>query len=94
MQKLVLLLLCWLPLALAAQKTNPPSGTGKQPTKSAPAAPASNAPAPTPATATAAGRDTAIAKLFDKPSDLKWVKYYKGRLDDAYVVDLALGFDG
>lgn len=39
-------------------------------------------------------KDTAIAKLFEKPAEVKWVKYFKGRIDDVSVVDLALGFDG
>jgi|GEM_PF-388822 len=46
------------------------------------------------AKASAGKKDTAILKLFEKPGDIKWVKYFKGRLDDATVVDLALGFDG
>lgn len=44
--------------------------------------------------ASAGKQDTAIVKLFEKPADIKWVKYFKGRLDDASVVDIALGFDG
>ncbi len=39
-------------------------------------------------------RDTAVIKLFDKPAEVKWVKYFKGRMDDAALVDVALGFDG
>lgn len=41
-----------------------------------------------------AAKDTAIAKLFEKPADIKWVRYFKGRIDDVSVVDLALGSDG
>lgn len=51
-------------------------------------------PAKTPPAASAATRDTAIAKLFEKPADIKWVKYFKGRFDDISVVDISLGFDG
>jgi hypothetical protein len=62
--------------------------------KSNPAPPAKNTPVKTlPPTAPAA-KDTAVAKLFEKPADIKWVRNFKGRLDDASVVDLALGFDG
>ncbi|MBC7777501.1 MAG: hypothetical protein H7246_18860 [Phycisphaerae bacterium] len=46
------------------------------------------------AKATAVTKDTAILRLFEKPADIKWVKYFKGRLDDATVVDITLGFDG
>ncbi len=100
MQKIVLFLFLWLPIGLIAQKTNPPAGSGKapaktsSPTKSASPAPASNAPVPKPATATATARDTAITRLFEKPAEIKWVKNFKGRLDDASVVDISLGFDG
>ncbi|MBV6439472.1 MAG: hypothetical protein DYG98_23905 [Haliscomenobacteraceae bacterium CHB4] len=47
-----------------------------------------------PTAANPAIKDTAIAKLFDKPADIKWVKYFKGRMDDVSVVDIALGSDG
>ncbi|HLP95427.1 MAG TPA: hypothetical protein VK168_15395 [Saprospiraceae bacterium] len=100
MRKIALFLFLWLPVALMAQKTNPPTGAGKTPAKTSapakptPAAPSSNAPAPKPATATATAKDTAITKLFDKPAEIKWVKTFKGRLDDASVIDLTLGFDG
>ena len=46
------------------------------------------------AKATAGKKDTSILKLFEKPAEIKWVKYFKGRLDDASVVDISLGFDG
>ncbi len=46
------------------------------------------------AKATAAKKDTSILKMFEKPGDIKWVKNFMGRLDDASVVDLTLGFDG
>ncbi len=39
-------------------------------------------------------RDTAIAKLFDKPATIKWAKVFKGRIDDGAMVDVSLGFDG
>ncbi len=44
--------------------------------------------------ASAGKKDTSITKFFEKPADIKWVKYFKGRLDDASVVNLTLGFDG
>ncbi len=49
---------------------------------------------PAAARAAAAKKDTSIVKFFEKPADLKWVRYFKGRLDDATVVNLTLGFDG
>lgn len=51
-------------------------------------------PAKTPPAASPATRDTAIAKLFEKPADIKWIRYFKGRFDDVSVVDIALGYDG
>ena len=51
-------------------------------------------PAKTPPASAAATRDTAIAKLFEKPADIKWVRYFKGRFDDVSVVDISLGYDG
>lgn len=47
-----------------------------------------------PAAMNPAVRDTAIIKLFSKPTELKWTKLFKGRLDDAAMVDISLGFDG
>lgn len=44
--------------------------------------------------ASPAAKDTAIANLFDKPAAVKWVKYFKGRVDDVATVDIALGSDG
>ncbi len=38
--------------------------------------------------------DTAIARLFDKPADIKWVRYFSGRLDDVSSVTISLGSDG
>jgi hypothetical protein len=75
---LALLAFLALPQRLYAQKTTTPAAKSS---------------APAGATAYAV-RDTAIAKLFDKPSDIKWVKAFKGRVDDASVVDISLGFDG
>jgi hypothetical protein len=49
---------------------------------------------PSYAKASAGKKDTSILKLFDKSADIKWVKYFKGRLDDATVVNVTLGFDG
>ena len=49
---------------------------------------------PNAARAAAAKKDTSILKLFDKSADIKWVKYFTGRLDDATVVNVTLGFDG
>lgn len=51
-------------------------------------------PAKIPPAASAAAGDTAIARLFEKPAEIKWVKYFKGRLDDVSAVDISLGFDG
>ncbi len=94
MQKLATLLLVFLSSSLFAQKTNPPA-TGKPAAKPGTAAPASKpATLPAVASATAVKKDTSILKLFEKPVDIKWVKYFKGRLDDATVVDITLGFDG
>lgn len=67
---------------LSAQKT------GNPPAKTSPPA-AGKPPAANPAV-----RDTAVAKLFSNPSALKWTKMFKGRLDDAAMVDISLGFDG
>lgn len=39
-------------------------------------------------------KDTAIARLFNPPTSIKWVKTFKGRLDDASVVDITLASDG
>ncbi len=47
-----------------------------------------------PAATNPAIKDTALAKLFDKNADIKWVKYFKGRMDDVSAVDLALAYDG
>ncbi len=39
-------------------------------------------------------RDTAILRLFEQPASIKWVRIFKGRIDDASAVDMTLGFDG
>ena len=41
-----------------------------------------------------AGKDSAVVRLFEKPTEIKWIKRFKGRMDDAAVVDLVLAFDG
>lgn len=41
-----------------------------------------------------AGKDSAVARLFEQPADIRWFKRFRGRMDDASVVDVALGFDG
>lgn len=69
-----------------------PAGNTTTPSASKPTSATTGNP-PSPA-AMAGKKDTAILKLFEKPADIKWVKYFKGRLDDASVVDLTLGFDG
>ncbi|MDX2282026.1 MAG: hypothetical protein NW218_20720 [Saprospiraceae bacterium] len=38
--------------------------------------------------------DSAIQKLFNNSTALKWIKRLKGRIDDVYLVDIALGSDG
>lgn len=38
--------------------------------------------------------DSAIYKLFENSTAIKWVKRLKGRIDDVYLVDIALGSDG
>lgn len=50
-----------------------------------------------PATAakpTAITKDTAVEGLFNKDAKLKWVRYFRGRMDDVSEVVLSLGFDG
>lgn len=39
-------------------------------------------------------QDSAVYRLFPKTTDLIWVKYFSGRLDDVSDVDISLGFDG
>lgn len=92
--------LCLPGLALAQQPASKPAtkpATGQPP--AAKPAPAKPAPA-TPATPAPGGAlppnvsDTAIARLFEKPSDIKWVRYFSGRLDDVSGVTISLGSDG
>jgi hypothetical protein len=74
--------------------------TGSKPAQAKPGAPAKTQPATGAQTQPAAAKpapakfDTAIVKLFDKPAELKWVRQFKGRHDDASAVDITLGFDG
>ncbi|MCY7327188.1 MAG: hypothetical protein LH618_01415 [Saprospiraceae bacterium] len=51
-------------------------------------------PPPTAKPVAATTRDTAIAKLFEQPASIKWVRVFKGRVDDASAVDMTLGYDG
>jgi len=99
-QLLAVLSCCFISLGALAQNPTPTKSA-----KPASTAPANKPPAPAsndgrnatnlPASAKAtAGKDTAITNLFEKSSDIKWVRYFKGRLDDATVTDIALGFDG
>ncbi|MFN0036830.1 MAG: hypothetical protein ACKVUS_17350 [Saprospiraceae bacterium] len=107
--RIIAFALLLFPAIVFAQKTNPPT-QGKpaakpaiapalakppatSPPKTAPTAAVGSASNPAYAKASA-GKDTAILKLFDKPADIKWVKNFKGRFDDASVIDLSLGFDG
>lgn len=85
----VLLTVLVAPGVIFAQKTPPVKPTPAKPAPSA-AKPATTAPA----AANPAIRDTAIAKLFDKPATIKWAKVFKGRIDDGAMVDVSLGFDG
>lgn len=39
-------------------------------------------------------RDSAIIRLFEKPTEIKWVRNFKGRIDDVSSVEVSLGFDG
>lgn len=92
--KLAIAHLLLLPAIAFAQKTNPPA-TGKPAAKPATSAPAKAKPnEPVAANLAPPKKDTAILRLFEKPTDIKWVKNFKGRLDDATVVDITLGFDG
>ncbi|MCW5923012.1 MAG: hypothetical protein KIS77_11745 [Saprospiraceae bacterium] len=84
------------PISLLAQKKgNPPAK--KPPPKTQPAKPApvtKTPPPPAPVATGAAAKDTAIAKLFEKPTEIQWVKYFKGRMDDVATLEIALGYDG
>jgi len=50
--------------------------------------------APASRAAASTAKDTAVLRLFKKAEDVRWVKKFKGRMDDASVLDLSLGFDG
>lgn len=39
-------------------------------------------------------KDTALTKLFEKPADIKWGRYFRGRLDDVSEVQVSLAYDG
>lgn len=100
MLKKTLVLACWLALpgmSAFAQKTSttppPKKPAATQPAKpqtatAKPAAPPPGKPLP------ANVSDTAVARLFEKPADIRWVRYFSGRLDDASNVNLSLGSDG
>ena len=63
--------------------------------KSKDSAPKSTVPAGNPGTPAAAPvKDSAVCKLFEKPASIKWVKTFKGRIDDVSLVDIVLGYDG
>ncbi|MFM8485056.1 MAG: hypothetical protein ACKOCH_01885, partial [Bacteroidota bacterium] len=68
-----------------ATTAKPAATPGKTPQKPAAAPVKSAAPAPP--------RDSNVLKLFDK-NTVKWQKTYKGRFDDAAVVEVSLGYDG
>lgn len=74
-----------VPAKPPATTTKPVATPGKTPQKPAPAPVKSAAPAPP--------RDSNVLKLFDK-NTVKWQKTYKGRFDDAAVVEVSLGYDG
>lgn len=76
-----------------AKTTPPPKTTPTNKPATAPAAaakPAAAKPAPLPPHVT----DTAIARLFERPAEIKWIRYFSGRLDDVSNVTLSLGSDG
>ncbi|MCC6462824.1 MAG: hypothetical protein IT260_20320 [Saprospiraceae bacterium] len=77
-------LLLGAPACLFAQKTNPPKTTKPAAAPANPAASAGKPPA----------RDTAVVNLFDAKANLQWIRFFRGRLDDATEVLLSLGFDG
>jgi len=39
-------------------------------------------------------RDSAVLKLFDQPANVKWIRTFKGRMDDVSPIDIIIGFDG
>jgi len=78
------------------------TGTLAQKPATTPAKPPATKPATTPqkpaatpakSVAPAPPRDSNVLKLFDK-NTVKWQKTYKGRFDDAAVVEVSLGYDG
>ncbi|MEI6409220.1 MAG: hypothetical protein WCR52_07550 [Bacteroidota bacterium] len=85
------LVLCFLlgPLSLSAQKKPPVTGNTTTPTSTTTTT-TSTAPAPPPPVS-----DSTIYRLFDKgATGIKWIKRLKGRVDDVYLVDITLGYDG
>ena len=87
LRMLVLGSLLLLPTAaIFSQKNN--AKTNK-PASGPPAAPAVGGPLAGPA-----AKDSAVAKLFETPAKIQWVKYFRGRLDDVSEVLLSLGHDG
>lgn len=99
-QVLTMMLCFWVSFGVHAQNPVPKKSTAPTstaPTNKPPNPPKNDGktslPAPVNAKATTV-KDTAILNLFEKPSDIKWVRYFRGRMDDAAVLDIALGFDG
>ena len=97
-----LIFLLFLPITALAQKKDVPA-PGKPATKPVtagansggdPASAKATDAQPASAKATAGKKDSTILRMFERPTDIKWVKNFKGRLDDASVVDITLGFDG
>ncbi len=39
-------------------------------------------------------REHAVYQLFDKPQKIKWLRHYKGRIDDLNDITMTLAFDG
>lgn len=70
------------------------AGPAQLPAQKTEAAPPAKTPAKPTTTSAAAVRDTAIARLFEQPATIKWVRIFKGRIDDASAVDMTLGYDG
>ncbi len=64
------------------------------PANAVPAKPTTPTTGQTPATLPPNISDTAIARLFERPAEIKWVRYFSGRLDDVSSVTISLGSDG
>jgi hypothetical protein len=82
-----------MPLFAIAQNTKPVAKP-KPATTTTPGSKPATTTKPTTPPAAPGIRDTAVLKLFDKSTPLKWVKLFKGRIDDAATADISLGFDG